>query len=178
VHDPTQRDAAQRRQRARGGASAAGGRAPDALPPQDTAHLMTQGRAPDGHEQDPPEQETLTSVPTHKMAEQPCQNPAHAHRSPVPELWVCFDCFRCWEVPLAVSSPAGALADPAAPPAAPARVPAAARRQRRPATAGLPPAPGENSGAGAAHRGCQRRVSCVPSVRAGARAAARGRWSG
>jgi len=115
VHDPTQRDAVQRRQRARGGASAAGGRAPDALPPQDTAHLITQFRAPDGHEQYPPEQETLTSVPMHKMAEQPCQNPAHAHRSPVPGLWVCFDCFRCWEVPLAVRSPAGALAAPATP---------------------------------------------------------------
>jgi hypothetical protein len=99
VHDPTQRDAVLRRQRARGGVPGAGGGAPDALPPQENAHLVPHPGAPDGHEQDPPEQEALTSVPTPKMAEQPCQNPAHEHRSPVPDLVLCLDCFRSWEVP-------------------------------------------------------------------------------
>ena len=47
VHDPTQRDAVHRRQRAPGGAPAAGGGAPNALPPQDNAHLVPQGGAPD-----------------------------------------------------------------------------------------------------------------------------------
>ena len=41
VHDPTQGEAVLRRRHQRGGA-------PDALPPQETAHLVTQGRAPDG----------------------------------------------------------------------------------------------------------------------------------
>ena len=99
VHDPTQRDAVLRRQREWGRAPAGGGRAPDAPPPQDHGHLVPQGRAPDGHEQDPPEQEDLTSVPTQKMADQPCQNQAHEHRSPVPGLVLCLDCFRSWEVP-------------------------------------------------------------------------------
>jgi len=110
VHDPTQQDAVLRRQHARGGAPGAGGGAPDALPPQDNGHLVPQGGPSDGHEQDPPEQEVLTSVPTQKTAEHPCQNPAHDHRSPVPGLRICFDCFRCWEMPLAVLPPAGAPA--------------------------------------------------------------------
>ena len=110
VHDPTQRDAVQRRQRARGGPPAAGGGAPDALPPQDNRHLVPQGGAPDGHKQDPPEQEDLTSVPTPKMADQPCQNQAHEHRSPVPGLALCLDCFRSWQVPLTGMPPAGAPA--------------------------------------------------------------------
>jgi len=115
VHDPTQRDAVQRRQRARGGPPAAGGGAPDALPPQDNRHLVPHPGAPDGHEQDPPEQEDVTSVPTPKMAEQPCQNQAHEHRSPVPGLVLCLDCFRCWQVPLAVLPPAGDPAGSAGP---------------------------------------------------------------
>ena len=100
VHDPTQREAVLRRQRARGGASAGGGGAPAALPPQANEHLVPQGGAPAGPEQDPPEQDALTSVSTPQMADQPCQNPAHEHRSPVPGLALCLDCFRSWEVPL------------------------------------------------------------------------------
>lgn len=100
VHDPTERDAVLRRQRARGGAPGAGGGAPDALPPQENAHVVPQGGAPADPEQDPPEQETSTSVSTPKMAERPCTNPAHEHRSPVPGLVVCLDCFGSWEVPL------------------------------------------------------------------------------
>lgn len=93
VHDPSQREAVQRRQRARGGA-------PNALPPQENAHVVPQGGAPADPKQDPPEQETLTSVSTPKMAELPCTNPAHEHRSPVPGLVLCLDCFVSWEVPL------------------------------------------------------------------------------
>jgi len=106
VHDPTQRDAVQRRQRERGGPPAAGGGAPAALPPQDNGHQVTQGGAPDGHEPDPPEQEILTSVAKAKTAEPACNHPLHDHRSPVPGLRICFDCFRCWPVPLAVLPPA------------------------------------------------------------------------
>jgi len=100
VHDPTQRDAVLCRQRERGGVPGAGGGAPDALPPQENAHLVPHPGAPDGHEQEPPEQEALTSVPTQNMADQPCQNQAHEHRSPVPGLALCLDCFRSWEVSL------------------------------------------------------------------------------
>jgi len=107
VHDPTQQDAVRRRQRERGEPPAAGGGSPDALPPQDTAHLVPQGRAPAGHEQDPPEQEVLPSVPTPKMADQPCKNHAHDHWSPDPGVTLCLDCFRCWQVPRAVIPPAG-----------------------------------------------------------------------
>lgn len=49
---------------------------------------------------------------------------------------------------------------------APARATAPARRQRRPATAGLPPAPGEHGGGGAANCCCQRLLSCLPGARA------------
>ena len=110
VHDPTQRDAVLRRRQLRGEAPAAGGGAPPALPPQANAHLVPQGGAPAGPEQDPPEQDALTSVSTPQMAERPCPNPAHEQRSPVPGLALCLDCFRSWEVPLAGMPPAG---DPA-----------------------------------------------------------------
>lgn len=108
VHDPTERDAVRRRQRARGGAPGAGGGAPDALPPQENAHVVPQGGAPAGPEQDPPEQEKLTSAAEAKTAAPACNNALHEHRSPVPGLRMCFDCFRCWEVPLASLPPAGA----------------------------------------------------------------------
>jgi len=115
VHDPTQREAVLRRQRARGGASAGGGGAPAALPPQENAHLVPQGGAPAGPKQDPPEQEVLTSAAEEKTAAPACDHPLHDHRSPVPGLRVCFDCFRCWEVPLVVLPPAGDLEDSTAP---------------------------------------------------------------
>ena len=100
VDDPTQTEALRRRRLQRGGAPAAGGGAPDALPPPDRGHVVTQGGAPDGHEQDPEEQEALTSVTEEKTAEPACDNPWHEHRSPVSGLRVCFDCFRCWQTPL------------------------------------------------------------------------------
>ena len=109
VHDPTQRDAVLRRQRARGGAPAGGGGAPDALPPQENAHLVPHPGAPDGPKQDPSEQETLTSLAEEKTAAPACEHPLHEHRSPVPGLRICFDCFRCWEVPLAGSPAALSL---------------------------------------------------------------------
>jgi len=99
VHDPTQRDAVLRRQRERGGA-------PDALPPQDNGHLVPQGGAPDGHEQDPHEQEQLTSAAEDKTATPACNHPGHEHHSPVPGLRICLDCFRSWEVPLKGMQPA------------------------------------------------------------------------
>ena len=117
VHDPTQRDAVQRRRREhqRGEAPAAGGGAPDALPPQANAHVVPQGGAAADHEQGPPEQEILTSATDAQTAEPTCDHPLHDHRSPVPGLRICFDCFRCWEVPLMVLPLAGVPADNAAP---------------------------------------------------------------
>ena len=105
VHDPTQTEALQRRRRQRGGSPADGGRSPDALPPEDRGHLVTDGGAPGAYEQ-VPEEQFLTRVPTTKTAGQPCDNQLHEHRSPVPGLRMCLDCFRCWQVPLAVLPPA------------------------------------------------------------------------
>jgi hypothetical protein len=102
VHDPTQTEALRRRRLQQGGAPAAGGRSPDAPPPQDRGHVVTDGGAPHGHEQDPEEQEKLTSVAEEKTAAPACDNPWHEHRSPVSGLRVCFDCFRCWQTPLEV----------------------------------------------------------------------------
>lgn len=115
LHDPTQREVVQRRQHARSGASAAGGRATDALPPQENAHLLPQGGAPHGPEQAPPEQEVLTSDTTGQTEEPACTHPGHEHRSPVLGLVLCLDCFRCWQLPLAVLPPAGVPAASAAP---------------------------------------------------------------
>ena len=105
VHDPTQREALLHRRHQRGGAPAAGGGAPAAPPPQDNGHLVTQGGAPHGHEQDPKEQ-ALTSVPQDKTAAPACDHAGHEHRSPVPGLVLCLDCFRAWQIPLAVIPPA------------------------------------------------------------------------
>ena len=115
VHDPTQREAVLRRRHQRGEAPAAGGGAAGALPPQDNDHLVTQGRAPDDHEQDPPEQETLTSVAEAKTVEPACDHPEHEHWSPAPRLVLCLDCFRAWQTPLAVLPPTGDPADSAEP---------------------------------------------------------------
>jgi len=111
VHDPTQREAVLRRRRQRGEAPAAEGGAPDALPPQANEHLVPQGRAPDGPEQVPAEQETLTSVTAAKTTDPACDHPAHEHWSPGPGLTLCVDCFRCWQVPLVVMPPASDLED-------------------------------------------------------------------
>jgi len=107
VHDPTQRAAVQRRQGARGRASADGGGAPAALPPQENAHEVTQGEAPDAPKQAPPEQDLLTSIARADIPEPACDQPEHAHWSPYPGFTLCRDCFRCWQVPLAVRPPAG-----------------------------------------------------------------------
>jgi hypothetical protein len=106
VHDPTQTDALRRRRLQRGGPPAAGGGAPDAPPPQDSGHVVPQGGAPRDHEQNPEEQEELTSIAEEKTAAPACDNPWHEHRSPVPGLGLCLDCFRSWPVPLAVIPPA------------------------------------------------------------------------
>jgi len=115
VHDPTQGEAVLRRRHQRGEAPVAGGEAPDALPPQENAHLVPQGGAPDGPKQDPPEQEQLTSRADTKTVEPACDHPLHEHRSPVPGLQICFDCFRCWPVPVTVLPPAGTAAGGAEP---------------------------------------------------------------
>ena len=65
---------------------------------------MTEGGAPHGHEQDLEEQD-LTSVSREKHAAPACDNPCHEHRSPVPGLALCLDCFRSWQVPLEVIPP-------------------------------------------------------------------------
>ena len=105
VHDPTQ-TAALRRRRQRGGAPGAGGGAYGALPPQEKRHVVHHPPAPGADEQSPDEQD-VTSAATPKTAEQPCDNQAHEHRSPVPGLRICLDCFRSWPVPLAGLPPAG-----------------------------------------------------------------------
>jgi len=74
--------------------------------------------------------------------------------------------------PPAAQAALASLCPPYAAPGSPAR------RQRRPASAGLPPAPGDTGRAGAANRCRQRLLSGLPGKWAGARAAARGRWSG
>lgn len=104
VHDPTQTEALRRR-RQRGGASRAGGGASGALPPQDNRHVVHHPPAPGADEQSPDEQD-VTSAAAPKTAEQPCDNQAHEHRSPVPGLRLCLDCFRSWPVPLAGMPPA------------------------------------------------------------------------
>jgi Helix-turn-helix domain len=139
VHDPTQREAVLGRRRQRGEAPAAGGGAPDALPPQANGHFVTQGRAPDGPEQVPAEQEHGTSAaapkitaatgatpapvapaPLSSVAEAPtaapaCDHPEHEHWSPGPGLTLCLDCFQCWEVAVAGRPPALALMGGAGP---------------------------------------------------------------
>lgn len=99
VHDPTQTEALRRRRLQQGGAPAAGGRAPAAPPPQEGGHVVPQGGAPDGHEQDPQEQEELTSVAEEKTAAPACDNPWHEHRSPIAGFALCLDCFRSWQTP-------------------------------------------------------------------------------
>jgi len=108
VHDPTQTEALHRR-RQQGGASRAGGGAYGARPPQDNRNVVHHPPAPGADEQSPDEQD-VTSAAAPKTAEQPCDNQAHEHRSPVPGLRICLDCFRSWPVPLAGMPPAG---DPA-----------------------------------------------------------------
>jgi GntR family transcriptional regulator len=95
VHNPTQTEAVRRRRQSRGGARRAGGGAPGAPPPPFDRNVVHHPPAPDADEQDPAEQ-ILTSVAAPKTAGQPCDNPAHEHRSPVPELAICLDCFRAW----------------------------------------------------------------------------------
>jgi hypothetical protein len=105
VHDPTQTAAVRRRRHQRGGAPSAGGSAPGAPPPPENRNVVHHPPAPGADEQDPAEQ-ILTSVATPKTPGEPCDNPLHEHRSPVPGLAICLDCFRSWPVPLAAIAPA------------------------------------------------------------------------
>ena len=105
VHDPTQTEALRRR-RQRGGVPCTGGRELGSPPPQKSGNVVPYPGVPGSHEQFPDEQYLyLTSVPTTQTAEQPCDNQAHEHWSPVPGLRICLDCFRSWQVPLAVIAP-------------------------------------------------------------------------
>ena len=104
VHDPTQTEAVLRRHRQKGGAPRTWGRAPDTPPPQESGNVVPHRRAPGTPKQDPDEQ-NLTSVSTLKTLEQPCDNQAHEHRSPVPGVRICLDCFRSWQLPLAAITP-------------------------------------------------------------------------
>lgn len=105
VHDPTQMEAVRRRQRQKGGVSRTGGGAPDTPPPQASGNVVPHRRAPDTPEQDPEEQ-YVTSVAAPQTAGQPCDNQAHEHRSPVPGMRICLDCFRAWPVVPAAMTPA------------------------------------------------------------------------
>lgn len=103
VHDPTQAEALRRRQK--GGSKNDRGGSKNDLPP-------SKNDLPPGSNFDPKqfpsfEQETLTSVLTPHMRGTPCENPAHEHRSPIPGLQMCIECFRHWPVPLVASTPAG-----------------------------------------------------------------------
>ena len=109
VHDPTQTEALRRR-RQRGGVPRTGGREPGSPPPQESGNVVPYPGVPGSHKQFPDEQYYLTSASTPKTAEQPCDNPLHAHRSPVPGLRICLDCFRSWQTPLEVTPPALDLA--------------------------------------------------------------------
>ena len=106
LHDPTQREAVQRRQPRRA-APAAGG-SPGDLPPASRSHLATHPRSPGVPKQEPQEQ-ALTSVATAQTPAEPCTHSAHEHYSPVDGLTICLDCFRCWPAPLAGLPPGGAL---------------------------------------------------------------------
>lgn len=97
VHDPTQTEALRRR-RQRGGASRAGGGAYGALPLQDNRNVVHHPPAPGADKQSPHEQDIISAAAP-KTAEQPCDNQAHEHQSPVPGLRICLDCFRSWPVP-------------------------------------------------------------------------------
>ena len=103
VHDPTQTKALRRRRW--GGAPGTGGGASSAPPPQDNGNVVHHPPAPGADEQCSDEQD-LTSVSTLKTLGQPCDNHAHEHRSPVPGLRICLDCFRSWQTPLEVTPPA------------------------------------------------------------------------
>lgn len=139
VHDPTQRDAVQRRQQTQGRVSPAGGGPPDALPPQPTAHLLPQGGASGGLDQDPSQQRLTSAVPpasltlpdtqtqTQPPLTVPCTQPGHRHWSPEPDLWICHECYCCW-VPTSEAS-------------LPTAVPTAEPAPPLPATSGEP-APG------------------------------------
>ena len=104
VHDPTQTEALRRR-RQRGWEPRPGGRERGSPPPQESGNVVPYPEVPGAHKQFPDEQ-CLTSVPTTKTAGQPCDNQLHEHRSPVPGLRICLDCFRSWPVPLAALTPA------------------------------------------------------------------------
>lgn len=106
--DPTQPAAVQQR-RQDSGASFAGGGAPAALPPQESAHSMLEGRAPGGYDQNPPEQSLTSATPpktlplpdtqTPPTLTAPCDHPEHPHWAPTPDLQICTECFRCWAPP-------------------------------------------------------------------------------
>ena len=102
VHDPTQPEALRRRC---GGAPRTGGGAYGAPPPQAKRNVVHHPPAPDADKQSPDEQD-LTSVSMRKTLGQPCDNQAHEHRSPVPGVRICLDCFRSWPEPPAASTPA------------------------------------------------------------------------
>ena len=108
VHDPTQPEALLRRRRQRGTEPGTGGRERRSVPPLESGNDVPYPPEPRAAEQDPEEQ-YLTSASLKKTAGQPCDNQAHEHRSPVPGLALCLDCFRCWEVPPAGSPAALAM---------------------------------------------------------------------
>lgn len=106
VHDPTQPEALRRRRRQRqGGSCGDGGGSCSAPPPLPIRHLATHGGSSRAQEQESKEQD-LTTAPAPNTAEHAvCDHPLHEHCTPVPGLKICLDCFRSWQVPLAVIAP-------------------------------------------------------------------------
>jgi hypothetical protein len=103
VHDPTQREAVLQRQRARGGVPGAGGGDQMPYPPRLTRTSCPRVGHQHGPKQDPSEQEPGTSLANAPTEDPACTYPGHEHCSPVADLMLCLDCFRCW----AVLPPAG-----------------------------------------------------------------------
>jgi len=104
VHDPTHPEALLRRRRQRQGGSCG---APPSLP---VGHLAPHGGSSRAQEQGSKEQDLITAHAPKTAEHAACDNPLHEHCTPVPGLGLCLDCFRSWQVPLAVLPPALDLA--------------------------------------------------------------------
>lgn len=106
VHDPTKPEALLRRRRQRRGGSCGDGggscSAPPALP---VGHLATHRGSSRVQEQGSKEQDLTTAHAPNTAEHAVCNTPLHEHCTTVPGLRICLDCFRSWQVPLAVISP-------------------------------------------------------------------------
>jgi len=106
VHDPTKPEALLRRRRQRrGGSCGDGGGSCSAPPSLPVGHLATHRGSSRAQKQESKEQDLTTAQAPNTAKHAVCNHPVHEHRSPVPGVRMCLDCFRCWPVPLAVIAP-------------------------------------------------------------------------